>query len=45
MIAGIPEVVEDGASGILVPPNDDNVRATAMIGLTADYGLGSRSGY
>jgi glycosyltransferase involved in cell wall biosynthesis len=38
-IAAIPEIVEDDVSGILVPPNDENAVAEAMIRLIGDYGL------
>jgi glycosyltransferase involved in cell wall biosynthesis len=38
-IAAIPEIVEDDVSGILVPPNDENALAEAVIRLINDYGL------
>ena len=35
-IAGVPEVVEDGVTGVLVMPGDDAVFAGAIAGLLAD---------
>jgi glycosyltransferase involved in cell wall biosynthesis len=35
-VGGIPEVVEDGATGILVPPADSGALADAVIGLMRD---------
>jgi hypothetical protein len=35
-LGGIPEQVEDGVSGILVPPNDPAALASALRGLLAD---------
>ncbi len=34
--AGVPEVVEDGVTGVLVPPGDDAAYAGAVAGLLAD---------
>jgi glycosyltransferase involved in cell wall biosynthesis len=36
--AGVPEVVEDGVTGLLVPPGDDAAYAMALAGLLADPG-------
>jgi glycosyltransferase involved in cell wall biosynthesis len=35
-VAGVPEVVEDGVTGHLVPPGDDAAYAAAVAGLLAD---------
>ncbi len=35
-VAGIPEAVEDGASGLLVPPEDDQALAAALLVLLSD---------
>ncbi|MGH7901530.1 MAG: glycosyltransferase [Thermodesulfobacteriota bacterium] len=43
-IAAIPEIVEDGLSGVLVPPNDESALAEAMIRLINDYGLRKKLG-
>lgn len=32
-VGGIPEIIEDGISGILVPPRDENALATAILDL------------
>ena len=37
-VGGVPEVVEDGVSGVLVPPNDAGALARAVEGLVADPG-------
>jgi glycosyltransferase involved in cell wall biosynthesis len=34
----VPEVVEDGVTGLLVPPGDDAAYAMALAGLLADPG-------
>jgi glycosyltransferase involved in cell wall biosynthesis len=38
-VAGIPEVVQDGASGLLVPPADAPALGAALARLVADAGL------
>ena len=38
-VTGIPEIVEDGLSGILVPPHDENALAEALIKLIKDSDL------
>jgi N-acetyl-alpha-D-glucosaminyl L-malate synthase BshA len=43
-VGGIPEVVESGVSGLLVPPGDPAVVAKALEGLIADPALRSRLG-
>ena len=43
-IAAIPEIVEDGVSGVLVPPNDENALAGAMIRLINDHDLRGKLG-
>jgi glycosyltransferase involved in cell wall biosynthesis len=37
-VGGVPEVVENGVSGVLVPPNDAGALARAVEGLVADPG-------
>lgn len=41
---GMPEVVEDGQTGILVPPRDDRAMADAIVKLLKDEGLRKRMG-
>ena len=41
---GMPEVVQDGRTGILVPPRDDQAMADAIIKLLKDEGLRERMG-
>ena len=36
-VGGIPEMIEDGVSGLLVPPNDCTALATAIIRLLKDH--------
>jgi glycosyltransferase involved in cell wall biosynthesis len=43
-IAGIPELVEDGVSGFLVPPGDAEALAAAIERLLADSALRDRFG-
>jgi colanic acid/amylovoran biosynthesis glycosyltransferase len=43
-LSGIPELVEDGLSGVLVPPADPASLATALAGLAADPGRRQRMG-
>lgn len=43
-VAGIPEVVEDGRSGLLVPPADATALGTALARLAGDRGLRARLG-
>jgi glycosyltransferase involved in cell wall biosynthesis len=38
-VAGIPEIVEDGVSGILVPPNDESALAGAIVKLIENDNL------
>jgi glycosyltransferase involved in cell wall biosynthesis len=42
---GIPEVVVDGVTGILVPPRDDATMAAAIVRLLKDSDLRGRMGY
>jgi glycosyltransferase involved in cell wall biosynthesis len=41
---GIPEVVDDGVTGILVPPRDDRAMADAIVRLLKDNDLRQRMG-
>jgi glycosyltransferase involved in cell wall biosynthesis len=43
-VGGIPELIEDGVSGLLAPPNDPLGLATAMERLLAQPGLAARLG-
>ncbi len=43
-IAGVPDVVDDGQSGLLVPPADDDALADALARLRADPSLRARLG-
>ena len=43
-IAGIPELVEDGVSGRIVPPGDGAALARAVCDILADPGLAARMG-
>jgi glycosyltransferase involved in cell wall biosynthesis len=42
---GIPEVVVDGVTGILVPPRDDASMAAAIVQLLKDAALRQQMGY
>jgi glycosyltransferase involved in cell wall biosynthesis len=41
-LSGIPEIVEDGVTGLLVPPRDGHALATALERIAADAGLRGR---
>jgi L-malate glycosyltransferase len=41
---GIPEIVEDGVNGLLVPPRDHGAMAKAIVGLLKDEGERRRMG-
>ena len=43
-VGGVPEIVEDGATGILVPPADPGALAGAMARMAGDRGLRERMG-
>ncbi len=43
-VGGIPEVVDDGESGVLVPPGDAGALAASVIDLLRDPGRGRRLG-
>ncbi len=36
-VGGIPEMIEDGVSGLLVPPNDHEALASAIVRLLSDH--------
>ncbi len=44
LIGGIPEIVKDGANGLLVPPGDAHALAGAISTLCADHKLAARLG-
>jgi glycosyltransferase involved in cell wall biosynthesis len=41
-VAGVPELVADGSSGLLVPPGDEQSLADAVLRLAGDPSLGAR---
>ena len=41
-VGGIPEMIDDGRSGLLVPPDDPSALATALARVCADEGLRDR---
>jgi glycosyltransferase involved in cell wall biosynthesis len=43
-VGGVPELVVDGETGLLVPPGDPEAMATALGRLLADAGLRRRLG-
>ena len=43
-VGGIPEMVEDGRSGLLVPPNDADALAAALRRLLSDVDLREQLG-
>ena len=43
-VSGIPEAVQDGATGMVVPPGDPEATAAAMLRLHRDRQLASRLG-
>jgi glycosyltransferase involved in cell wall biosynthesis len=43
-VGGIPEVIDDGATGVLVPPHDPPALAAALIRLLEDVELRGRMG-
>lgn len=43
-VGGVTEMVEDGVTGIIVPPNDPGALASALAGLIADRSLRARMG-
>jgi glycosyltransferase involved in cell wall biosynthesis len=44
-IGGIPEVIEDGIDGFIVPPDDSNALALAISKILADKELAARMGH
>ena len=44
MVTGVPEIVENGVSGILVSPNDENALTNAVVKLIQDPELRKRLG-
>jgi glycosyltransferase involved in cell wall biosynthesis len=43
-VGGIPDIVEDGKTGILVPPGDAGALADALVSALSDRGLAERLG-
>jgi starch synthase len=43
-VGGIPEMIEDGVSGVLVPPDDAPALAAALVALLRDPGRRDRLG-
>ncbi|MFX0210105.1 MAG: glycosyltransferase, partial [Candidatus Hodarchaeota archaeon] len=43
-VGGIPEIVDDGVTGILVPPGDPEALAEAIISLSMDGNLRRKMG-
>jgi glycosyltransferase involved in cell wall biosynthesis len=43
-VGGIPEMIEDGVSGLLVPPHDPGALADAVVRLLTDHPLADRIG-
>jgi glycosyltransferase involved in cell wall biosynthesis len=43
-VSGVPELVRDGETGLIVPPNDPAALADALARLAADAVLGARLG-
>jgi glycosyltransferase involved in cell wall biosynthesis len=44
MVGGVPEVVEDGVNGLLVPPNDARALSEAILRILGDEELARRLG-
>lgn len=43
-VGGIPDVIKDGKSGLLVPPNSPNLLANAIVRVLSDTGLADQLG-
>jgi glycosyltransferase involved in cell wall biosynthesis len=43
-VGGIPDIVEDGATGLLVPPGDASALAEALVSVLSDSALAERLG-
>jgi 2-deoxystreptamine N-acetyl-D-glucosaminyltransferase/2-deoxystreptamine glucosyltransferase len=41
-VGGIPDVIEHGRTGLLVPPSDDKALAAAIVRVLTEPGLGER---
>ena len=44
-VGGVREIVDDGATGLLVPPQDEKALATALVRILSDPELGERMGH
>jgi glycosyltransferase involved in cell wall biosynthesis len=43
-VGGIPDIIQHGRNGVLIPPDDVEALASALCSLTADHDFASRLG-